>query len=90
MQLRAMGYGFVRPKLNIDPEKKDLVNTNAAESVRNVIPMKNMEKEKPFQCTYPGCDARFPRMYNLKSHMLCHTGNFKELKFKGKDLMCVL
>lgn len=33
-----------------------------------------LDKEKPFKCPYPGCEARFPRMYNLKSHSLCHTG----------------
>ncbi|RKO98175.1 hypothetical protein CXG81DRAFT_4430, partial [Caulochytrium protostelioides] len=25
-------------------------------------------------CPYPGCGRGFPRFYNLKSHLLCHTG----------------
>jgi hypothetical protein len=71
MQLRAMGYGMVRPQLSptIDVKKEE----NISGPARN-LPGKNTEKEKPFECSYPGCEARFPRMYNLKSHMLCHTG----------------
>lgn len=76
MQLRAMGYGMVRPQLSPegDLKKEENVCTSVDSPTRNVSGMKNTEKEKPFQCTYPGCEARFPRMYNLKSHMLCHTG----------------
>ena len=87
MQLRAMGYGNMRPKLNLIPERREeIIGSPAGDSqARNVMTMKNLEKEKPFQCSYPGCEARFPRMYNLKSHMLCHTGNFLIFKsFRGK------
>ncbi|KAJ3077086.1 hypothetical protein HDU98_008518 [Podochytrium sp. JEL0797] len=27
-----------------------------------------------FLCPYDGCDKAFPRQYNLKSHMYCHSG----------------
>lgn len=27
-----------------------------------------------FTCPHPGCARSFPRQYNLKSHMLCHSG----------------
>ncbi|KAJ3049645.1 Metallothionein expression activator [Rhizophlyctis rosea] len=26
-----------------------------------------------FVCPHPGCEKEFPRMYNLKSHLLCHS-----------------
>ncbi|KAJ3388000.1 hypothetical protein HDU80_011799 [Chytriomyces hyalinus] len=29
---------------------------------------------KVFRCPYDGCDKTFPRQYNLKSHMFCHSG----------------
>ncbi|KAJ3247044.1 hypothetical protein HDU78_005445 [Chytriomyces hyalinus] len=29
---------------------------------------------KIFHCPYDGCDKTFPRQYNLKSHMFCHSG----------------
>ncbi|KAJ3124312.1 hypothetical protein HK100_011287 [Physocladia obscura] len=29
---------------------------------------------KVFDCPYEGCDKSFPRAYNLKSHMFCHSG----------------
>ncbi|KAJ3225542.1 hypothetical protein HDU81_007796 [Chytriomyces hyalinus] len=29
---------------------------------------------KVFHCPYDGCDKTFPRQYNLKSHMFCHSG----------------
>lgn len=76
MQLRAMGYGIVRPQINteMDVKKEGMLAPPAISPVRNDSGVRNLEKEKPFQCTYPGCEARFPRMYNLKSHMLCHTG----------------
>ena len=72
MQLRAMGYGMVRPQLSPtnDVKKEENISSVSARDLGG----KNIEKEKPFQCSYPGCEARFPRMYNLKSHMLCHTG----------------
>ncbi|RKP04240.1 hypothetical protein CXG81DRAFT_8173, partial [Caulochytrium protostelioides] len=28
---------------------------------------------KMYPCLYPGCDRAFPRFYNLKSHLLCHS-----------------
>ncbi|KAJ3079959.1 Metallothionein expression activator [Quaeritorhiza haematococci] len=31
------------------------------------------ENKKPFTCPHPGCERSFPRYYNLKSHMLCHS-----------------
>ena len=30
--------------------------------------------KKKYQCNFPGCNKIFPRLYNLKSHFLCHTG----------------
>ncbi len=32
--------------------------------------------KKKYTCNYPGCNREFPRLYNLKSHMLCHSGIF--------------
>ncbi|KAJ3080866.1 hypothetical protein HDU99_007215 [Rhizoclosmatium hyalinum] len=29
---------------------------------------------KVFHCPYPNCNKTFPRQYNLKSHMFCHSG----------------
>ncbi|KAJ3232525.1 hypothetical protein HDU78_006997 [Chytriomyces hyalinus] len=29
---------------------------------------------KVFHCPYDGCNKTFPRQYNLKSHMFCHSG----------------
>lgn len=29
---------------------------------------------KKYPCPHPGCTRVFPRSYNLKSHLLCHTG----------------
>lgn len=85
MQLRAMGYGMVRPQLSqeINVKKEENISVPDDSSIaRNLAGMKNLEKDRPFQCSYPGCDARFPRMYNLKSHMLCHTG-MRWLVFKN-------
>ena len=65
---------------NVDLKREDMLVTPPMMSsslMSSSSMMKPLEKEKPFKCNYPGCDARFPRMYNLKSHTLCHTGKFK-------------
>ena len=63
--------------INKSSRSNSLPTINNVPTANNLSPAEKlaMEKERPFKCTYPGCDARFPRMYNLKSHMLCHTGN---------------
>lgn len=29
--------------------------------------------EEYFRCKYPGCNKTFPKLYNLKSHVVCHS-----------------
>ncbi|RKP02791.1 hypothetical protein CXG81DRAFT_10354, partial [Caulochytrium protostelioides] len=32
-------------------------------------------RPRPFACPVPGCDARFTRRANLRSHASCHSGS---------------
>lgn len=54
-------YPFARQAFkNLNYRKEDCVKSNA---------------KKTYDCDFPGCNRVFPRLYNLKSHQLCHTGN---------------
>ncbi|KAJ3133936.1 hypothetical protein HK100_004006 [Physocladia obscura] len=35
---------------------------------------RNAAVVKMFNCPFEGCSKRFPRAYNLRSHLFCHTG----------------
>ena len=74
-----MNYAHGPPSSHIQPTvKKPRSKKTDPNNANNYVNGKN-EKEKPFACPHAGCEARFPRMYNLKSHILCHTGMFLQV-----------
>lgn len=45
-----------------------------------------MAMEKPFECSYDGCDRKYTSMGNLKTHMKAHEGKFNhQCDFDGCD-----
>ena len=45
-----------------------------------------MATEKPFECSYDGCDRKYTSMGNLKTHMKAHEGKFShQCDFDGCD-----
>ncbi|KAJ3133935.1 hypothetical protein HK100_004005 [Physocladia obscura] len=82
---KAMGYGFSSRMLlpsssasangNYYPSPTGTTSQNQNQSTTMIAVTKRRGKAlKVFKCPHAKCDKSFPRAYNLKSHMFCHSG----------------
>ncbi|KAJ3195263.1 hypothetical protein HDU82_002186 [Entophlyctis luteolus] len=60
---------------DIEPmEQMRVGSSSSVRKGRSGNPSRKPSATKSYACPYDGCDKTFPRQYNLKSHMFCHSG----------------
>lgn len=64
---------------------------NDEKNSSGIYPKNNIEKDKPFKCTFKGCDKHFKTKGNLWTHLKIHSNdrpfkcNFEECKYSTKN-----